>query len=178
MRLAAMIALVLGLAVGTAQAQQKAESPGIQPGAKVHLEYTLTDEGGKVLDSNQGKEPLSFTEGEHQVVPGLENALEGMHAGEAKQVTVKPEDAYGEVDPTAIAEVPKDKIPPDALAVGTELVAQSQAGERRIVRVKEIKDETVVLDLNHPLAGKTLVFDVKVLDVQAPAEQPQADPNP
>ncbi len=172
MKHAVMIALGLALVVGTVQAQQKAQSPspGIQSGTKVQLEYTLTDEGGKLLDSNQGKAPLSITEGQHQVIPGVEKALEGMHAGEAKRVTVKPEDAYGEVDPAAVAEVPKDKIPPDALTVGTELVAQDEAGRRRIVRVKEIKDDTVVLDLNHPLAGKTLVFNLKVLGVEAPAE--------
>ncbi len=172
MRIAAVIALVLGLTVGVAEAQQKTEStnPVVAPGSKVQLEYTLTEENGKLLDTNKGKEPLSITEGEHQVVPGLEKALQGMHAGEEKQITVKPEDAYGEVDPAAVAEVPKDKIPPDALAIGTELIAQSQTGERRIVRVKEIKDSTVVLDLNHPLAGKTLVFDVKVLDVEPSAD--------
>ncbi len=172
MKLVTMVALGLAFTAGTAAAQQQAQSPapGIEAGSKVQLEYTLTDEGGKLLDSNKGKEPLRLTEGAHQVIPGVEKALEGMHAGEAKQVTVKPEDAYGQVDPTAVAEVPKDKIPPDALKVGTELVAQDQAGDRRIVRVKEIKDSTVVLDLNHPLAGKTLVFNVKVLGVESAQE--------
>ncbi len=172
MKLVTMVALGLALTAGTAAAQQQAQSPtpGIEAGSKVQLEYTLTEEGGKLLDSNKGKEPLRLTEGAHQVIPGVEKALEGMHAGEAKQVTVKPEDAYGEVDPAAVAEVPKDKIPPDALQVGTELVARDQAGDQRIVRVKEIKDSTVILDLNHPLAGKTLVFDLKVLGVEAPVE--------
>ncbi len=171
-RTAVVIALVLGLAVWTAEAQQKAEGSGadIKQGAKVQLEYTLTDEGGKVLDSNKGKEALSFTEGQHQIIPGLEKAIEGMRPGDTKEITLKPVDAYGEVDPAAVTEVPKDDIPADALEVGTELIAQAQNGEQRIVRVKEIKDETVILDLNHPLAGKTLLFNVKVLDVEAPAE--------
>ncbi len=169
--LAATIGLVLMLAVGTAEADQKANTPSrIESGSIVKLEYTVTDEGGQVLDTNKGKEPLSVTEGEHEVVPGLEKALEGMRPGESKKVTVKPEDGYGEVDPTAVTEVPKDKIPSDALEVGTELVARDQAGGQRIVRVKEVKDDTVVLDLNHPLAGKTLVFDVTVLDVEGPAQ--------
>ena len=154
MKFAAVIALGIALATGTAEAQQKAQSPspGIGAGTKVQLEYRLTDEGGKLLDSNEGKEPLRITEGAHQIVPGLEKALEGMHAGEAKQVRVKPEDAYGEVDPTAVAEVPKDKVPPDALTVGTELVAQDQAGDRRIVRIKEIKD----IPFPHPRDVMTL----------------------
>ncbi len=172
MRIALVIAIVLGLTIGTVEAQQKAEgsTPDIKPGAKVQIEYTVTDEGGKVLDSNKGKEALSFTEGQHQIVPGLEKALEGMHQGDTKEVTLKPVDAYGEVDPAAVTEVPKDKIPADALQVGTELIAQGADGDQRIVRIKEIKDETVVIDLNHPLAGKTLVFNVKVLDVEAPVE--------
>ncbi len=172
MRIALVIAIVLGLAVGTVEAQQKAEgsSTDIKQGAKVQIEYTVSEEGGKVLDSNKGKEALSFTEGQHEIVPGLEKALEGMHPGDTKEITLKPDDAYGEVDPAAVTEVPKDKIPADALEVGTELIAQGENGERRIVRIKEIKGETVVIDLNHPLAGKTLVFNIKVLEVEAPVE--------
>ncbi len=172
MRIAAVIALVLGLAVGVAEAQQKTESPGpsIEPGATVQIEYTATDEGGKLLDSNKGKAPLTFTEGQHQIIPGLEKALVGMHPGEEKQVTVKPADAYGEVNPAAVLEVPKDRIPADDLTVGKELIAHNQTGQRRLVTVKEIKEQTVILDLNHPLAGKTLVFDVKVVGVTPPAK--------
>jgi FKBP-type peptidyl-prolyl cis-trans isomerase SlyD len=92
-----------------------------------------------------------------------------MHAGEEKKVTVPPAEGYGEADPKAITEVPKESVPADALKIGAELVAQNPSGARRMVRVKEIKDKTVVIDLNHPLAGKTLFFDVKVLGVEPPA---------
>jgi FKBP-type peptidyl-prolyl cis-trans isomerase SlyD len=136
----------------------------------VQLEYTLADESGKVLDSNKGGEPLTFTQGQQEIIAGLEQALDGMRAGEEKKVTLKPADAYGEVDPAAVTEVPKEQIPADALKVGTELVAQNQNGERRSVRIKEIKEGSVIIDLNHPLAGKTLVFDVKVLSVEPPAK--------
>jgi FKBP-type peptidyl-prolyl cis-trans isomerase SlyD len=144
--------------------------PAIEAGSTVSLEYTLTDDDGKVLDSSQGRDPLTYVQGESQIVPGLEKALAGMHSGEQKQVTVSPGEGYGEVDPAAVAEVPKGLIPADALNVGTELVARNSQGTTRLVRVKEVKDETVVLDLNHPLAGKTLHFDVKVVGVEPPAK--------
>ena len=179
MRISIMLILAIGLALGVAWAQTQpaatgAPSPAIQDGSKVQLEYTLADQAGKVLDSSKGRPPLEYTHGRRQIIPGLEKALEGMHTGDTKTVTVKPADAYGEVDPNAVTEVPKEKIPAGALTVGTELAARGANGEQRLVRVKEIKDKTVVIDLNHPLAGKTLVFDVKVMGVEATA--PPAEP--
>lgn len=162
--------LVLALGVAHAQPKEKSMSPAIESGSTVQLEYTLKDEEGKVLDSNKGRDPLTYTQGQEQIIPGLEKALNGMRAGEEKKVTVKPEDAYGPVDPEAQAEVPKAMLPPDALQVGARLVARSPMGDTRVVRVKEIKETTVILDLNHPLAGKTLHFDVKVLGVEPPKQ--------
>lgn len=114
-----------------------------------------------------GGDPLTFTQGSHQIIPGLEQALEGMKAGESKKVTVDPKEGYGEVDPRGYQEIPIDQIPPDARKVGMQL--QGKDPEGRIIRpmVKEVKEEVVVLDFNHPLAGKTLYFDVKVLDIKA-----------
>ncbi len=165
---AALAALVLSLGTAQAQTKERPAGPAIEDGAKVQLEYTVKDEAGKVLDSSKGKAPLSFTQGQHQIIPGLEKALSGMRVGEAKKVTVKPTDGYGAVDPKAQTEVAKEMIPPDAQKVGTQLTARSPAGETRQVRVKEVKEKTVVLDLNHPLAGKTLHFDVKVVGVDPP----------
>ena len=145
-------------------------APVIESGSTVSLEYTLSDDEGKVLDSNKGREPLTYVQGEQQIVPGLEKALTGMHPGEAKKIVVAPAEGYGDVDPTAVAEVPKEMIPGDALQVGTELVARNREGTTRLVRVKEIKDETVVIDLNHPLAGKILHFDIKVVGVEPPGK--------
>lgn len=172
MRVAAMLLIALGLALGVAQAQpqEKPMSPAIESGSTVRLEYTLKDSTGKVLDSNKGGTPMTYTQGRQEIVPGLENALNGMRAGDEKQVTVKPEDGYGHVDPSAQTEVPKTMLPPEALTVGTELMARARGGETRLIRVKEIKETTVIIDLNHPLAGKTLHFDVKVLGVEPPAK--------
>jgi FKBP-type peptidyl-prolyl cis-trans isomerase SlyD len=160
--------MLVALAAGGALAQAPAPS-GIQNGATVSLEYTLRDEGGQVLDTNKGGAPLVFVQGQQQIIPGLERELVGMRPGDEKQVVVKPEDAYGEMVPGALQEVPKEAIPQEALKVGTRLNARSGSGETRPVIVAEIKESTVVVDFNHPLAGKTLFFDVKVLGVQAPA---------
>ena len=90
-----------------------------------------------------------------------------MKVGGTKSVRVKPEDAYGPVNPKTYQEVPKTNVPPEALKVGATLVAKSPQGQSIPVRVREIKEKTVVMDFNHPLAGKTLSFDVKVMDIKA-----------
>ena len=142
----------------------------ISEGKVISMEYTLTLEDKQVIDTNVGKDPLTFTQGSHQIIPGLETALEGMKAGETKQVSVDPEHAYGKVNPQAIQEVPIDKIPPQGRKVGMQLRGEDDQGRVHISRVKEVKEQVVVLDFNHPLAGKTLYFDVKILDIQEPAQ--------
>lgn len=137
----------------------------IANGSTVEIEYTLRDEQGEVLDTSEGRGPLSYVHGQQQIIPGLESALVGMRAGEARDVVVPPEDAYGVADPAAVAQVPRTALPPDALVPGTQLTARGPDGQQQFVRVKEIGDETVLLDLNHPLAGVTLYFAVKILSV-------------
>jgi FKBP-type peptidyl-prolyl cis-trans isomerase 2 len=137
-------------------------------GAVVSFEYTLTDQNGAVLDSSKGKAPMTYTQGNGQIIPGLESQLVGMKLNEEKKITVKPEDAYGPVNPQAFQEVPKDKLPPDALKVGAILMASGPQVQGLPVRVHEIRENTVIIDLNHPLAGKTLIFDVKVVDIKTP----------
>lgn len=169
MKAPAILALVI-LAACSGPALADEAKPSIEAGSKVSLEYTLRDDAGAVLDSNKGKTPLEYTQGSEQILPALEQALVGLHAGDEKKVTIRPAEGYGEIDPGAVTEVPKDRLPADALVVGTELVARNASGQTRVVRVKEIKTETVVLDLNHPLAGKTLQFDVKIVGVEPPAK--------
>jgi FKBP-type peptidyl-prolyl cis-trans isomerase 2 len=171
-RIAIRAVCALACIVGFIPAFSQAGSPEggggmtISDGKTVSLEYTLTLDNQEVLDTNVGGDPLVFTQGSRQIIPGLESALSGMKAGESKKVTVDPKEGYGEVDQRGFQEVPIDQIPPEARQVGAQL--QGQDPEGRIVRpmVKEVKEEVVVLDFNHPLAGKTLHFDVKVLDVQ------------
>ena len=161
-----MLVAMLGVPGPAALAQDSAGKT-IKDGSRVGLEYTLTDDAGTVLDSNKGEEPFVYTQGARQIVPGLESALAGLRAGDARKVTVKPEDGYGEVDPKAEVEVERERVPPD-VKVGSQLTGRASNGQTRAVRVKEIKEKTVVLDLNHPLAGKTLLFDVRILSVDEP----------
>jgi FKBP-type peptidyl-prolyl cis-trans isomerase 2 len=138
----------------------------IREGSLVSIEYTLTDETGQVIDSSAGKEPLTYVHGAGQIVRGLEQELGGLRVGEQKKVQVKPENAYGLPDPKAFQEIPKEKIPPDAQKVGAMLMTKGPQGQAIAIRVHEVKDKTVVVDMNHPLAGKTLTFDVKVTDIK------------
>ena len=146
-------------------------TPGqtIQEGSLVSIEYTLKDDAGKVIESNVGKEPLAYVQGAGQIVRGLEKELAGLKVGAQKTVTVKAEEGYGAVNPNLIQEFPKEKIPADSLKVDAMLVAKTPQGAIRM-RIKEIKDKTVVVDLNNPLAGKTLVFDVRVMDIKEAAK--------
>jgi FKBP-type peptidyl-prolyl cis-trans isomerase 2 len=143
------------------------EGPVIQNGSTVKFEYTLTDEHGTLLDTNRGKEPLTYVHGEGQIVVGLEKALTGLHPGDQRTVTVPPAEAYGPVKP--LIEVPKEKVPLRSRVAGATFMVRTRNSDRPFpVQVKEVKDTTIVLDANHPLAGKTLVFDVKILSVEPP----------
>jgi FKBP-type peptidyl-prolyl cis-trans isomerase SlyD len=139
----------------------------IQDGSIVSIEYTLTDESGKVIDSSAGKEPLTYIQGAGQIVHGLEQELSGLKVGDRKKVQVKPEAGYGLPNPQAFQEIPKEQIPQDAQKVGAMLMSKTSEGQPIPMRVHEVKDKTVVVDLNHPLAGKTLTFDVKVTDIKS-----------
>jgi FKBP-type peptidyl-prolyl cis-trans isomerase SlyD len=164
---------------GAFAAEKSQNTNVVKDGSVVSLEYTLSGEDGKTIESNKGKEPLRYTHGGQQIVPGLEKNLTGMKTGEEKRVKVRPEEGYGPVDPKGFQEFPKDKIPSEGLKVGAVLTARGPQGQQVPVRVHEIKEKTVVLDLNHPMAGKTLVFDIKVLDVQpASASQPPQSGQP
>jgi FKBP-type peptidyl-prolyl cis-trans isomerase SlyD len=149
----------------TAQTAEITE-PRVREGSRVALEYTLSDETGKVIESNKGKEPMSYIHGKGQIIPGLEKELSGMKIGEEKKVQVKPEDGYGPVNHEAFQEISKDKLPPEALKVGTMLMAQGPQGQGIPARVHEIKDNTVIMDFNHPMAGKTLSFDIKISEIK------------
>ena len=138
----------------------------ISPGKKVSLEFTLILDDGTHVQSNVGQEPMVYTHGAQQIIPGLERQLLGMRVGERKRIVVLPEEGYGPVDPKRTQEVEIDKIPEEARKVGAKLTGRGPQGQMMYAEVKEIKGDTAVLDLNHPLAGKKLTFDVKVLKVE------------
>ena len=162
-----LAALPLGLDPARGESAAGAKLMTVSAGEEISIEYTLKLEDKTTVDSNVGGEPFKFIQGEHQVVPGLETALEGLKVGDKKTIKVVPKDGYGEVDPNAVQEVDKSRIPPEALVIGTALEGTDPTGHPINARVSEIKEKTVILDLNHPLAGKTLFFDVKILDIQA-----------
>ncbi len=137
----------------------------IKSGKKVTLEYTVFLDDGTQIDSNVGEDPLVFVLGSHQVFPALEEALVGLKVGDTKQVFLKPEDAYGPVLEEAYKEVDSEAVPSSFRYVGAVLGVQDPAGGVYPIRVHEIKEEKIVLDFNHPLAGRALKFNVKVLGV-------------
>jgi FKBP-type peptidyl-prolyl cis-trans isomerase 2 len=138
----------------------------VSDGSEVKVHYTLTVEGREV-DSSRGGEPLDVTMGRHQVIPGFEKGLMGMKVGEKKTIAVSPEDGYGVADDKAFVSVGRGSIPDDIkVEPGMTLYAQSAEGQRMPVRVEEVKEDTVLLNFNHPLAGKTLNFDIEVVEVQ------------
>ena len=137
----------------------------VAAGSRVSIEYTLTLDDGSTADSNVGGEPLTFQHGANQVLAGLENGLLGLSPGDTKKVSLSPAEGYGEVNPQAFQSVKTSAIPEDSRVVGALLMAQNPDGQQRPVRVHEIKGEEIVLDLNHPLAGESLHFQVKVLAV-------------
>jgi FKBP-type peptidyl-prolyl cis-trans isomerase SlyD len=145
----------------------------IEANARVTLTYTLRDEDGNVLDSSEheGSGPIEYVHGYGMVVPGLEAALAGMRVGEKKEIKVLPAGAFGDADPELVLEVDRADFPrPDHVRVGDELIAESPDGDEVVMRVVEVKEDAVVVDANHPLAGKTLHYAVEVRDVRAATE--------
>ncbi len=143
----------------------------VQDNMDVGLEYTLMVDG-HVVDSTEGKSPFHYVQGHHQVIPGLERQLIGLHAGDSKSIVVKPEEGYGPADPSAIVEIPKTQLPKDATpTVGMVMHGTQPDGQSIRGKISEVKDKTVMLDFNHPLAGKTLNFKVKIITI-VPAKAP------
>ena len=142
------------------------EEKTIQAGSKVKFDYTLTVDG-KVIESSEGKAPLEYTHGQGMIIPGLEKALEGLKVGQTTKVTVPPEEAYGPVNPQGVLDLPKSQLAPGAQAVqGSILTVQNKDGQSFNGTITEVKEESIVIDFNHPLAGKQLTFDVKVVSIE------------
>jgi FKBP-type peptidyl-prolyl cis-trans isomerase SlyD len=146
------------------------KEPRIEEGSSVKIHYTLTVDGQQV-DTSSGREPLAFVQGQHMIIVGLEEELAGMKAGEKKTVTVAPEEGYPS-NPLAVQTVPRSAFSnPDSLQVGDVVRGNSQ-GRDFPARVTVITPDSITVDMNHPLAGKTLVFDVEVIEITPPSEKP------
>jgi FKBP-type peptidyl-prolyl cis-trans isomerase SlyD len=138
----------------------------IQDGSTVTIDYTMTLEDGEVIDSTSDLEPLTYVQGQGEIIAGLELFLQGKSKGESLEVAVQPDMGFGESDQEAFIEIPKSDLPPDGLEVGTTLQGQGPQGQSIEGRVVEVRENSAVIDFNHPLAGKVLHFTVTIVDVQ------------
>lgn len=137
----------------------------VEEGKQVALEFSITLQDGTVYLSNTDQEPLTYKHGQNELLPALEKALSGLQVDDTKQVTLTPDDAFGSINPEAFVSVKPDTIPEEARKVNTILTTQDANGNTLNVRVHDIQDEQIVIDYNHPLAGKTVVFDLRVLGI-------------
>lgn len=138
----------------------------VKEGSRIKVEYTGTFDDGKVFDKSEGRGPLEYTVGAKQVIPGFENNIKGMKVGEEKKFKVEFKDAYGLHRPDLVQKIPKSKLP-EGLEVkeGMLLVLKGENGINYGARVIEVLEDGVKVDLNHPLAGKNLNFNVKVVEI-------------
>lgn len=139
----------------------------------VFMHYTLTNDDGVTIDSSAGGEPLPYLHGRQNIVPGLENALTGLEAGETTKVVVQPEEGYGPIVPEAIQTIPVDAFEGvDEIQPGMQFQAQGPQGQVQVITIKEVNDDGILVDGNHPLAGQVLNFDVEIAEVrEATAEE-------
>jgi FKBP-type peptidyl-prolyl cis-trans isomerase SlyD len=132
----------------------------------VSLDYTLKVDG-EIVDSSSDTEPIQFIQGQGNVIPGLERQIYGMEVGDSRDVVVSAAEGYGDEDPDAYAEVPREEFPPNIpLEPGVELVLKNEDGEELQARIESVEGDTVLLNFNHPLAGKELHFSVEVVELR------------
>ena len=137
----------------------------------VVMDYSLTVDG-EVVDSSKENGPIAFLQGRGNIIPGLERALEGLKIGDSKKVTVPPADGYGEMDPESFVDDPRAEFPAEIpLEIGTEIQVAMDDGSEDIAIISDIKSDSIQLDFNHPLAGKTLHFDVTITDLREATEE-------
>jgi FKBP-type peptidyl-prolyl cis-trans isomerase SlyD len=144
----------------------------IKHNSAVSFHYTLTDDNGQQLDSSDGREPLAYLHGAGNIIPGLENALEGKSTGDKMMVAVTAAEGYGEVQPALIQEVPRGSFEGvENIEVGMQFEAQTGNGDSVPVTVTAVTDESITVDVNHPLAGKNLNFDVSIEEVRDASQE-------
>ena len=138
----------------------------------VSIHYTLKDDAGEVMDSSDGHEPLAYLHGANNLIPGLEEELQGKTTGATFQAVIEPKNAYGEINEDFIQTISKQMFQGvDDVQPGMTFVAQGEGGQQRQVRVVEVDGDDVTIDANHPMAGKTLHFDVEVVEVREATPQ-------
>lgn len=138
----------------------------VKEGDNVKVHYTGTLKNGEIFDSSRNKEPLEFTMGQGQLIPGFERAVGNLKVGESTTVNIPSDEAYGEQREDLIISVPKNQLPADITPeLGMQLQVNQENGQPVPVRIVEITDENLTLDANHPLAGEDLTFEIKLIEV-------------
>ena len=140
--------------------------------AVVTIHFKLTDNDGKLIDSSEGQEPLVYMHGTNSLIPGLERELEGKKTGDKIQVTVQPEDGYGNINPELIQEVPRSAFQGvDDIQPGMQFEAKNPEGHKQLITIQEVAENSIMVNGNHPLAGQVLNFDISVEDVREATEE-------
>jgi peptidylprolyl isomerase len=140
----------------------------INDGDKVTIHYTAKLDSGEIVEDTHTTGPITFNVGEGRLLPRLEEALKGLNKGDRKEVTLSPEDSFGEWREDYLQEVPKSMLTGGFNpSVGDVVELRFVDGSRRLVTVEDVKEDSIVLDLNHPLAGQNLTFDVEIVDVSS-----------
>jgi len=138
----------------------------VKSGDKVKVHYHGKLTSGETFDSSEGRQPLEFEVGSGMVIKGFDDGVTGMKVGEKKTLNIPANEAYGEKNPEYVIEYPKTQFPPDMqLELGMELVMSNAGGQQFQVKVTEIKEENIILDANHPLAGEALIFDIELVEI-------------
>jgi peptidylprolyl isomerase len=138
----------------------------VQNGDKVRVHYHGKLRSGETFDSSEGRDPLEFTVGGGQVIPGFDQGVMGMQVGDKRTVEIDVENAYGEKSEEMVIEFPKNQFPPEMQAeVGMQLMMNNGQGQQFPVTIAEVREDTVMLDANHPLAGQDLIFDIELVEI-------------
>ena len=158
--------LILSACLALFSSLSSAADAVVKNGSKVAFDFMLIVDG-KIVDTSQARGPLEYTQGEGKLPPGLMKQMEGMKVKEEKTIELKPEEAYGYPDPTGVREIPLTAAPKDMKpAVGMMLQMQDQEGHLFPAKITEVKKDSIMIDLNHPLAGKILTFKVKIVSIK------------
>ena len=138
----------------------------ISDGKTVSIEYSMSLENGEMVESNEGEAPLIFVQGQHQLFKAIESSLYGLAADESKKIVLKPEEAYGPVNPEAIVTAPIEHLPEDTRKIGALVQTDNPQGQAIKGQVIKVDTDEATIDFNHPLAGKTLNFNIKIISVE------------
>ena len=138
----------------------------ITDGKTVIIDYTLSLKNGDIIETTQGEEPVTYVQGSGEVIDGLEQAVAGFEKGTKKDIILPVDQAFGAHDPEALIEIPKTDLPPESLVPETIIHANGPKGQTINGKVMEVKEDTVIVDFNHPLAGQELYCALHIVDVQ------------